>query len=55
MPNLEQTKPIAFIRELTLDELQAVAGGDGGGPAPVDCGCDAAPECGCGICVDPKK
>jgi hypothetical protein len=43
MPNLDQTK---FIRELTLDELQAVAGGgdgsgddlggdfDGGGPLP---------------------
>jgi hypothetical protein len=54
MSNLEQTKPIAFIRELTLDEVQAVAGGgdasgddlggdfDGGGPAPT---CPGSPGC----------
>jgi hypothetical protein len=46
MPNLDQTKHIDFIRELTLNELQAVSGGgddsgddlggdfDGGGPVP---------------------
>jgi hypothetical protein len=44
MSNLDQTKFIESIRELTLDELQAVSGGgdgddlggdfDGGGPVP---------------------
>jgi hypothetical protein len=44
MSSVEQTKPVVFLRELTLDELQAVAGGgdgddlggdfDGGGPLP---------------------
>jgi hypothetical protein len=42
MSNLDQTKLIESIRELTLDELQAVSGGDGGGPAPINC------PCGCG-------
>jgi bacteriocin-like protein len=49
MPNLDQTKHIDFIRELTLNELQAVSGGgddsgddlggdfDGGGPVPGPC------------------
>jgi hypothetical protein len=46
MSNTEQTKPVEFIRELTLDELYVVSGGgddagdddgigrDGGGPLP---------------------
>lgn len=42
MWNIQQTKTIDAIRELTLDEVQAVSGGgddgdfDGGGPLP-DC------------------
>jgi bacteriocin-like protein len=39
MSNPDQTKLVDPIRELTLDELQAVSGGgdgdDGGGPAPI--------------------
>ena len=44
MWNIQQTKTIDAIRELTLDEVQAVSGGgdgdnlggdfDGGGPVP---------------------
>jgi hypothetical protein len=50
MSNPDQTKLVDPIRELTLDELQAVSGGgdgddigddfDGGGPAPI------CPPCG---------
>jgi hypothetical protein len=42
MCNIQQTKTIDAIRELTLDEVQTVSGGgddgdfDGGGPLP-DC------------------
>jgi len=42
MWNIQQTKTIDAIRELTLDEVQTVSGGgddgdfDGGGPLP-DC------------------
>jgi len=54
MSNIDQTKTVEFIRELTLDELQAVSGGrdasgddlggdfDGGGPAPF---CPGSPGC----------
>lgn len=46
MANAEQINAVEPIRELTLDEVQAVSGGaDGGGPTPVCCGCGA---CGCG-------
>jgi bacteriocin-like protein len=51
MPNLDQIKLVESIRELTLDELQAVSGGgddsgdgdlDGGGPVPT---CPGSPGC----------
>jgi hypothetical protein len=51
MSNLDQTKLDESIRELTLDEAQAVSGGagddlggdfDGGGPAPT---CPGSPGC----------
>ena len=52
MWNIQQTKTIDAIRELTLDEVQAVPGGgdgdnlggdfDGGGPVPI---CPGSPGC----------
>jgi hypothetical protein len=53
MSNLEQTKSIESVRELTLDEVQTVSGAggdagddgvgyDGGGPAPT---CPGSPGC----------
>jgi hypothetical protein len=49
MPNLNQTEFVEPIRELTLNEVEAVSGGaDGGGPAPVTCPCGCnTPFTGC--------
>jgi hypothetical protein len=47
MSNAQQAVSVSVMRELTLDELNAVSGGDGGGPAPSPC------TCGCGGKADP--
>lgn len=49
MWNAQQTKTVESIRELTLDEVQAVSGGGGDdsadGPMPMPCDDPTAPWC----------